>query len=488
MSRARPVEALTEEEARAELARLAAEIAHHDRLYYAEAAPEISDAEYDELRRRNAAIEARFPELIRADSPSEPGRRGAGRGLRQGHPQHADAVARKTPSPNRTCATSSPASAISSAARRISRWSPRTRSRSWPSPRSTGCRRRCATRTAGWCWARRAATASPARTSPRTSARSTPCPTTLAGSGWPEVLEVRGEVYMERAGFFALNEERAAAGEPVFANPRNVAAGSLRQLDPGDHGAPAAQILRLCLGRGERGRSRAPTSEALAPLPRLGLRGQPALAAVPRGRRGAGLLPARWRRARAELPYDIDGVVYKVNDLALQDRLGMRQPRAALGAGAQIPAEQAQTVMRDIMITVGRQGALTPIAMLEPVTVGGVVVQRATLHNEDEIRRKDVRIGDTVDRPARRRRDPADRRGRARPPPARCRAVRVPRPLPGLRQPRGARGGHGGAALHRRADLPGAGGRAAASISSRATASTSRGSARSTSPRSGRTG
>ena len=200
---------------------------------------------------------------------------------------------------------------------------------------------------------------------------------------------------MERAGFFAVNAERDAAGEPVFANPRNVAAGSLRQLDPAITARRPLKFFAYAWGEASAPFARTPCRGTGA-VPRLGLYGQRALAAVPRRRRGARLSTARSPSDRAALPYDIDGVVYKVNDLALQNRLGMRSRAPRWALAHKFAAEQAQTVMRDIMITVGRQGTLTPTAMLEPVTVGGVVVQRATLHNEDEIARKDVRIGDTV--------------------------------------------------------------------------------------------
>ena len=270
---------------------------------------------------------------------------------------------------------------------------------------------------------------------------------------------MRGEVYMERAGFFAVNEERAAAGEPLFMNPRNVAAGSLRQLDPGITARRPLKFFAYAWGETSRPFART-HSEALTRFREWGF----TVNQHSRLCHGVAEVLAYYEEMaarRAELPYDIDGVVYKLNDLALQARLGMRSRAPRWALAHKFAAEQAQTVMRDIMITVGRQGALTPTAMLEPVTVGGVVVQRATLHNEDEIRRKDVRIGDTVI---------VQRAGDVipqivgvvldrRPPDAD--AIRVPRPLPGLPQPRGARGGHGRAAVQRRADLPGAGRRAA---------------------------
>ena len=216
----------------------------------------------------------------------------------------------------------------------------------------------------------------------------------LAGTGWPELIEIRGEVYLERAGFFALNAERAAEGEPVFANPRNAAAGSLRQLDTAITARRPLKFFAYAWGEASVSFART-HAEALAQFDKWGL------TVNDRSRlcHGVDQVLAYYRDIaadRAALPYDIDGVVYKVNDLDLQARLGMvsRAPRWALAH--KFPAQQAQTVLRDILISVGRQGALTPVAALEPITVGGVVVQRATLHNEDEIARKDVRVGDTV--------------------------------------------------------------------------------------------
>src|SRR5260370_3574830 len=199
---------------------------------------------------------------------------------------------------------------------------------------------------------------------------------------------------MERAGFSAGNAEGGAAGEPVFANPRNVAAGSLRQLDPAITARRPLKFFAYAWGEpsGPFARSHA---EALAHF------GEWGFSVNPHSRlcHGVAEVLAYHRdlaETRAQLPYDIDGVVYKINDLELQNRLGMRSRAPRWALAHKFAAEQAQTVMRDIMITVGRQGTLTPTAVLEPVTVGGVVVQRATLHNEDEIQRKDVRKGDTV--------------------------------------------------------------------------------------------
>jgi DNA ligase (NAD+) len=219
-------------------------------------------------------------------------------------------------------------------------------------------------------------------------------PKQLAGKGWPDILEIRGEVYMEREGFFAVNAEREAAGEPVFANPRNVAAGSLRQLDPAITARRPLKFFAYAWGEISAPFART-HAEALQKFRDWGF------TVNPRSRlcHGVDEVLAAYREIgadRAQLPYDIDGVVYKVNDLGLQQRLGMvsRAPRWALAH--KFPAQQAQTILNDIIIQVGRQGSLTPVAVLEPITVGGVVVQRATLHNEDEIARKDVRIGDTV--------------------------------------------------------------------------------------------
>jgi DNA ligase (NAD+) len=219
-------------------------------------------------------------------------------------------------------------------------------------------------------------------------------PEKLAGRGWPEIIEIRGEVYMERAAFSTLNAERAAAGEQVFANPRNFAAGSLRQLDPAVTASRPLKFFAYAWGEASAPFAKS-QAEALARFRDWGLSVNPQSKLC----RGIAELIAfhdDLEARRSELPYDIDGVVYKVNDLELQNRLGMRSRAPRWALAHKFAAEQAQTVMRDIMITVGRQGTLTPTAILEPVTVGGVVVQRATLHNEDEIQRKDARIGDTV--------------------------------------------------------------------------------------------
>jgi DNA ligase (NAD+) len=389
----RPVELLTEEEAQAELARLAAEIAHHDRRYYAEDAPEISDADYDALRQRNKAIEARFPELIRVDSPSR--RVGAAPAAGFAKVTHSvpmlsleNAFAEEDVRdffatvrnffrrPEDLARVTEDAIEIMA--------EPKIDGLSAALRYENGQLVLGATRGDG-------VTGEDVTANIRTLKT---VPDRLAGKGWPAIIEVRGEVYMERAGFFAVNEERAAAGEPVFANPRNVAAGSLRQLDPQ---VTARRPLKFfAYAWGEASAPFAGThAEALARFREWGF----TVNENSRLCKGVGEVLAFYREIgeiRAKLPYDIDGVVYKINDLELQNRLGMRSRAPRWALAHKFAAERAQTVMRDIMITVGRQGTLTPTAMLEPITVGGVVVQRATLHNEDEIARKDVRIGDTV--------------------------------------------------------------------------------------------
>jgi DNA ligase (NAD+) len=392
-SSARPVDELSEEEARDELARLAAAIAHHDQLYYAKDAPEISDAEYDELRRRNAAIEARFPELIRSDSPS----RRIGAAPAAGFAKVTHRV------PMLSLENAFAEQDVRDFFAGIRNFFRRTATETLVAedvvevmcePKIDGLSAALryedgrlvvgATRGDG-------VTGEDVTANIRTLAT---VPGRLHGRDWPEIVEIRGEVYLERAGFFAINEERTAAGEPIYANPRNVAAGSLRQLDPAVTARRPLKFFAYHWGEASRPFART-HAEALRRFTDWGftVNGHSRLC------RGVEEVLAYYRdigERRSALPYDIDGVVYKINDLDLQRRLGFvsRAPRWALAH--KFPAEQAHTVLRDIGISVGRTGALTPVAMLEPITVGGVVVQRATLHNEDEIARKDVRIGDTV--------------------------------------------------------------------------------------------
>ncbi len=210
----------------------------------------------------------------------------------------------------------------------------------------------------------------------------------------PELLEVRGEVYMDLPEFKKFNEERLARGEPAFANPRNAAAGSLRQLDPR---ITAARPLKIyCYGVGEvRGRNFDTHGEVLQTLKEWGLRVNPLIERC-RGMDAAIAFHQKLEHRRESLPYEIDGMVIKVDPLALQERLGAksRSPRWALAY--KFAATQATTKVLAIEVNVGRTGAVTPMAVMEPVEVGGVTVSRATLHNEDEVARKDVRVGDTV--------------------------------------------------------------------------------------------
>ncbi len=380
------VETLTRDEAAAELAALAAEIAGHDRAYYQADAPVVSDAEYDALRRRNDAIEVHFPDLVRPDSPSL--KVGAAPAAAFGKVRHAV--------PMLSLANALNEGEVHDFVQRIQRFlgTPAdTAFEFMAEPKIDGLSlslryeqrrlKQAATRGDG-------AEGEDVTANARTLAD---IPQTLPADA-PDIVEVRGEVYMLRAAFLVLNERRVAAGEPPFANPRNSAAGSLRQLDPG---ITAARPLRFfAYGWGQVSEPLGPTVAAIrARLAGWGFAlNQPARLCT-----GVEALLAYHREIEAQRPelgFDIDGVVYKIDRLDLQERLGFvsRAPRWAIAH--KFPAEQATTVLERIGIQVGRTGALTPVALLRPVTVGGVVVGRATLHNEDEIARKDVREGDTV--------------------------------------------------------------------------------------------
>ena len=380
-------DALSPTQAKAELKRLAAEIAAHDARYYQEDAPAVSDAEYDALRARNAAIEARFPELVRTDSPSR--RVGAPPVAKFAKVRHAvpmlslgnifadEEVAEFVNRVRRFLGLDADAALAFTAEPKIDGLSCTLRYQGGELVNG-------ATRGDGF-------EGEDVTANVRTIAD---IPHRLGGNGNPDVCEVRGEVYMSHADFFALNERQAAAEKQIFANPRNAAAGSLRQLDPAITAGRPLKFFAYAWGE----MSEMPEDTQSAMVRWLGSRG---FAVNPLMQLCAGVddMLAVYRdieARRASLGYDIDGVVYKVDRLDLQERLGFvsRSPRWA--TAHKFPAEQATTILRDIEIQVGRTGALTPVAKLEPVTVGGVVVANATLHNEDEIARKDVRIGDTV--------------------------------------------------------------------------------------------
>jgi DNA ligase (NAD+) len=378
---------LTEAQAKKELEWLAHEIAKHDLLYYAKAAPIISDAEYDELRERNDAIEARFPNLVRPDSPS----------LRVGAAP-AEGFAKVTHLvPMLSLDNAFHEEDITrffAKVRRFLNLSDETKIDIVAEPKIDGLSISLryekgrftvgATRGDG-------VTGEDVTANLKTIAD---VPEKFSGGHAPETIEVRGEVYMRHDEFMKLNAAREKAGDPVFANPRNAAAGSLRQLDPKITAQRKLHFFAYAWGE-----SSAPLGkthwEFLEKLKHWGFKVNP-LARLCHSPEEALAYYNKIGEGRAELNYDIDGVVYKVNRLDWQDRLGMvsRAPRWAIAH--KFPAQQARTKLNDIIVQVGRTGTLTPVAVLEPVTVGGVVVSRATLHNEDEIERKDVRIGDTV--------------------------------------------------------------------------------------------
>ncbi len=391
------VEKLSEEQAAAELAQLAKTIAEHDFLYNTQDAPVISDADYDALRRRNQAIEQRFPHLVREDSPS----------LKVGA-----AVSEKFSKITHNVPMLSLDNAFSDEdvgefVGRIYRFlkiMPGTPLGITAEPKIDGLSLSLRYEQGRLVSAATRGDGSVGENVTNNARTIADIPQVLNGDV-PDVLEVRGEVYMSHADFAALNEKQEKDGKPVFANPRNAAAGSLRQLDSK---ITASRVLRFfAYAWGEV--STLPAATQMGMVEKFKSYG---FTINPLMRRFESIaeLVAHYHaieEQRATLGYDIDGVVYKVDDLALQQRLGFisRSPRWAIAH--KFPAERAFTILKDINIQVGRTGALTPVARLEPITVGGVVVTNATLHNEDYIlgrdqkgnllrEGRDIRVGDTV--------------------------------------------------------------------------------------------
>lgn len=377
---------LTEAEAAEELTWLADTLATHDIAYFQHDAPRISDAEYDILKRRNAEIEALFPDLVRENSPSL--KVGAAASAQFSPVEHGAPMLSLD-----NAFSDEEAADFEARVRRFLRLEavqiaftaePKIDGLSASIRYEQGRLVRGATRGDG-------RVGEDVTANLRTLSD---IPERLAGSGWPEVIEIRGEVYLEHAGFAALNAAALAAGQKTYANPRNAAAGSLRQIDPKISGQRPLRFFAYAWGLVS-----APFAEtqwtALEHLKAWGFQTNPQSRRV----EGAqGLLDAyrEMEMLRPRLGFDIDGVVYKVDRLDWQQRLGFvsRSPRWAIAR--KFPAEQARTLLNAIDLQVGRTGAVTPVARLAPVTVGGVVVENATLHNADEIARKDVRIGDTV--------------------------------------------------------------------------------------------
>ncbi|MEZ5715166.1 MAG: NAD-dependent DNA ligase LigA [Paracoccaceae bacterium] len=389
-----PVDALSDAQASAELARLADEIARANTAYHAEDAPEISDAAYDALKLRNAAIEARFPHLKRSDSPSEQ----VGAAPAEGFGKIAHSV------PMLSLSNAFEDEDITEFDDGIRRYLNRAEPVAYTAePKIDGLSlslRYEAGRLIS------AATRGDGQVGENVTANAreiADIPQRLDGA--PEIPEVRGEVYMSHADFDALNARQAEEGGKAFANPRNAAAGSLRQLDPAvTRGRP---LKFFAYAWGAHSEPLAETQmQAIARLAGLGFSTNP----LTRLCSGPAEMLEQYRAIeaqRATLGYDIDGVVYKVEDLALQHRLGYRSTTPRWAIAHKFPAELAWTRLEAIDIQVGRTGALSPVARLHPVTVGGVVVSNATLHNEDyiagrdsngaEIRGgKDIRVGDWV--------------------------------------------------------------------------------------------
>src|SRR3954471_20170168 len=381
------VEALSEKQGKAEHARLGAAIKRHDERYYQKDAPTVADADYDALRRRYETIEARFPNLRTSESLS----------LRVGAAPARGFAKVRHAVPMLSLANAFGPEEVADFVGRIRRFlklskdellglpaEPKIAGLSMSLRYEHGRLVTAATRGDG-------AEGEDVTANIRTLKE---IPHQLKGRNLPAVCEIRGEVYMTKADFLALNKRQAAAGDTIFANPRNSAAGSLRQKDPAITASRPLHFFAYSWGQMSEmpGKTQSGMIEWLA---KIGFKVNP----LWRTCSSVDELLVFHREIetqRAKLDYDIDGVVYKVDRLDWQERLGFisRTPRWAIAH--KFAAEKATTIINAIDIQVGRTGALTPIARLEPVTVGGVVVSNATLHNADEIARLDVRIGDTV--------------------------------------------------------------------------------------------
>ena len=377
---------LNKMEAALEVDVLRRQIKRHDKLYHQKDAPEVSDAEYDALKNRLRDIEEAFPELVTPDSPTQTVGYAPLREFRK--VQHAVPMLSLS-----NCFSDEDVADFAERVRKFLNLPAETKIELMAEPKIDGLS--CSLRYENGKLVQAATRGDGEEGEDVTSNVMTlkTVPKTLP-KGAPEVLEVRGEIYMTRHDFANLNMIQEAAGDKVFANPRNGAAGSLRQLDPNITAKRPLKFFGYALGE-----ISAPVSDT-----QQGIRDKlekwgfevPAPSTVADSAEKLLKFHAKVYEERPKIPYDLDGVVYKVNSLDYQKRLGFvsRSPRWA--TAHKFPAEQAETILNKISIQVGRTGALTPVAELEPINVGGVIVSRATLHNEDELARKDIREGDYV--------------------------------------------------------------------------------------------
>jgi DNA ligase (NAD+) len=385
--RALSVDKMTPLDASAELARLAVEIAEHDQRYYRDDAPEISDGDYDGLRQRNLAIESLFPNLKRKDSPSD--RVGATPATGFGKVKHRR--------PMLSLDNAFNDDDVHEFVGRVRKFLGLADDDAVPlvaEPKIDGLSASVLYKNGKFVLGATRGDGETGEDITANLATVVDLPQTLTADDVPDEIEIRGEVYMAKADFQALNEAQEKAGAKVFANPRNAAAGSLRQLDVSVTAGRKLRFFAYAWGEADT----LPADTQWGVLQRFkawGFSLNPLTEDCKDAEAALGLY-RRIETARADLPYDIDGVVYKVDRLDWQERLGMvsRAPRWAIAH--KFPAEKAQTVINDIDIQVGRTGTLTPVARLEPVTVGGVVVTNATLHNEENIEKLGARVGDTV--------------------------------------------------------------------------------------------
>lgn len=364
---------------------LTEQLAHHNYRYYVLDDPEISDAEFDALMRELQALEERHPELRRADSPTQ--RIGAAPSERFAEAQHLV--------PMLSLGNARTEDELRDFDQRIRRELERECIDYVAEPKLDGLAISLVYDDGRLV---RAATRGDGRIGEDVTAQVRTIgavPLRLRGSDWPRRLEVRGEVYLPLAGFARLKERMLAAGQTPFKNPRNAAAGSLRQLDPSVTASRPLNLFIYGFGAVEDGTIGATQSEALTRLKSWGLRISPESHVVSGIDECIGYQRELGAR-RDALDYEIDGVVFKVDDLAAQARLGARARDPIWAIAFKYPAREEQTRLRAVEFQVGRTGAVTPVARLEPVEVAGVTVSNATLHNIDEVWRKDVRVGDTV--------------------------------------------------------------------------------------------